>query len=242
MRKPKFLGVYSLARTAAKKGARTGKQFYFVWELDKATYAVQLLNEAMIPQSRPELISQPRLQTSYRLEPSILTVPITTPDFRRLPGAPAGKSPAGAAELTDETLAQLDAARKTKQIETDLRGNFDKAIRALSRPRDRKGALAALEKMAASKEGIVSAHKHMFRDFGVTLRKQSLPELAALYARRVLELAPEDDHAHFNMARVLASLGYYDQAQAHITKAISLDSSEKVYRLMRKYLDRQRGR
>lgn len=237
MRKPKFLGVYSLARTPAKKTLRKGKQFYFVWELDKTTYAIQLLNEAMVPQSRPELISKPRLQTGFRLEPAILANPITTPDFRQIPSQSGSQKSGEATPLTDAALHKLEQARKTKQIETDMRGNFDKAIRALSRPRDRKGALAALEKLSETKDGIVPDHKHMFRDFGVSLRKQSLPELALRYAQRVLELAPNDDHAHFNIARILAILGYYDQAQAHITKAISLDSKENIYLRMRKYLE-----
>lgn len=240
MRKPKFLGVYSLARTASKKGPRQGKQFYFVWEVDKSAYAIQLLNEAMIPQARPELISRPRLQTGFRLEPAILAAPITTPDFRKLLPPGSEKASGEASELTDATLRQLEAARRTKQVENDLRDSFDKAIRALNRPRDRRAALIALEKLADTRDGIVSTHKHMFRDFGVLLRKKSLPEIALRYARRVIELAPDDDHAHFNIARLLAILGYYDQAEAHLIKAITLDSREPVYERLRKHIDKMR--
>ena len=238
MRKPKFLGVYS--KVLPKAGKRPGKQFYFVWELDKNIYAIQLLNDAMIPQASPELASAARLRTGFKLEPGILAAPITTPDFRQL-AAQEGKKPPQAAELTDATLKQLEQARKIKQVETDMRDNFEKAIRALSRPRDRKGALIALEQIATAKKGIMPVHKHMFRDFGVSLRKKSLPELALKYASRVVELAPNDDHAHFNIARILAILGYYDQAQSHLDRAKSLDSKEKVYKKFQSYLTELRN-
>lgn len=234
MRKPKFLGVYSKA--APKAGQRPKKQFYFVWELDKTAYAIQLLNDAMIPQASPEFASDTRLRTGFRLEPGILAAPITTPDFRQLALREGAKKPPQAEELTDVTLRKLEQARKIKQVETDMRDNFDKAMRALNRPKDRKGALAALEQLASAKNGIVPVHKHMFRDFGVALRKKSLPELALKYAGRAVELSPNDDHAHFNLARIMAILGLYDQAQAHLDRAKALDKKEKIYRRFQAYL------
>lgn len=234
MRKPKFLGVFSRAAQATLQKSR--KQFFFVWQLDKTAYAVQLLNADMAPQAPPELVSAERLQNRFRLEPGILAAPITTPDFRQLAYREAKKTQE-VAELNDKTLEELEQARKTKQIETDMRDNFSKAMRALNRPRDRKGALIALEQMASAKNGIVPVHKHMFRDFGVSLRKKSLPELALKYARRVVEMSPNDDHAHFNMARILTLLGMYDQAEQHLTKARSIDSREPVYAKLQKYIN-----
>lgn len=236
MRKPKFLGVYSLAAVQRKKGAR--KRLFFVWEIDKAIAAIQELNEAFVPIARPESLPLARLRTQYSLEPSILAAPVTTPDFRQL--APAAKK-AEAAELNDATLLMLEKARRTKQVENDLRGSFSKALRALNRPRDRKGALAALEQLAETRDGIVPAHRHMFRDFGVSLRKKSLPELSLRCAMRALELSPNDDHAHFNVARALSILGLYDEADAHLRQAVQLDGTEEIYPRMQAYIRSLRG-
>lgn len=239
MRNPKYSGVYSSKSLARTSDGKRAKRFYFVWDLGNACYAAQALDNSFSPIEKPRLLSQAQLKANLRLEPGILAAPISTPDFRRIEAAPSVKN--DATELTDLSIQELEKARRAKQVEADLRNNFDKALRALSRPRDRKGALAAISQIADSTEGIVPAHKHMFRDFGVSLRKKSLPELALNCAKRVLELAPNDDHAHFNMARLLSHLGMYDEAEAHLLKAIKLDRNEKIYPQMLSWLRKERG-
>ncbi|MDE5831374.1 MAG: tetratricopeptide repeat protein [Desulfovibrio sp.] len=235
-RAPKFLGVYSDKSGGSRRDAQ--KNFYFVWKLPDDNYAAQKLDRSLSARGQPFAVTASRLASGYRFEPSILAAPVSTPDTRVLATSPEPK----VAELTDDTLLELEKSRKAKQVEMDMRSNFNKALRALSRPRDRKGAIAALESLAATKEGVTPAHKHMFRDFGVSLRKKSLPKLALECARRVLELAPNDDHAHFNMARILEILGMYEEADAHLRKAIELDPGENVYRVFRDYLDRRISR
>lgn len=206
---------------------------YFVWQLPDGNYAVQELDPALSPRGRAVAVSASRFDRTYQPEPSILAAPVTTPDFRQIrPSAPK------MAELTDDTLAQLEKARRAKQVETDLRDSFAKALRALSRPRDRKGALAAIERIAATKQGIVPEHKHMFRDFGVTLRKKSLPELSLQCARRAVELAPNDDHARFNLARILGMLGKYDAAADQLGIARKLEPREDVYARLARHLEK----
>ena len=114
-------------------------------------------------------------------------------------------------------------------VESKLRETFRQTLLRLKRPRERKAALLALEQLAQTKDGIIPAHKHMFRDFGVRLRQNSQPDLALLFSRKAVELAPEDDHAHFNLARILCSLGLYDEAATHIGTALSMSSGEPLY-------------
>lgn len=234
MPRMKFMGVYSSKNRTTPSA---GKQLYFVWKMENSSFAAQKLDKAHLPVGKPKILTPAQLQSSYKFEPNDLAAPMSLPDLSALE-PPREKS--AVSELTDDTLRELEKARKAKQVEADLRNNFDKALRALNRPRDRKGALAALERFATQTEGIVPAHKHMFRDFGVSLRKKSLPELALQYAGRVVELAPNDDHAHFNMARIMGILGMYDEAEAHLRKAIELDHTEIAYRKLMAYLERER--
>lgn len=233
MRNPKFLGVYSKKSSGGKKSAYPAGPFYFVWELGNGVYAAQELDRAFVPRGKPQALSAIQLRDAYRLEPSMLAAPVSTPDFRHLQTVPRAHE---ATELNDTTLLELEKARKARQLENDLRDSFSKALRALNRPRDRKGALAALEQLASTTEGIVPAHKHMFRDFGVSLRKKALPQLALLCAKKAIELAPNDDHAHFNMARILHILNLNDEAIAHLNMAIRLDDKEPVYRKLRDWI------
>jgi len=141
---------------------------------------------------------------------------------------PAPTAPA-ATPTAPKRAFDLEAARKAKVVESKLRETFRQTLLRLKRPRERKAALLALEQLAQTKDGIIPAHKHMFRDFGVRLRQNSQPDLALLFTRKALELAPEDDHAHFNLARILCSLGLYDEAAAHIGTALSMSSGEPLY-------------
>lgn len=142
-----------------------------------------------------------------------------------------GPAPAAAAAGTaaPKRAYDLEAARKAKVVESKLRETFRQTLLRLKRPRERKAALLALEQLAQTKDGITPAHKHMFRDFGVRLRQNSQPDLALLFSRKAVELAPEDDHALFNLARILCSLGLYDEAAIHIGTALSMSSGEPLY-------------
>ena len=144
-------------------------------------------------------------------------------------GQPPATQAAPAAPAAPKKAYDLEAARKAKVVETKLRETFRQTLLRLKRPRERKAALLALEQLAQTNEGITPAHKHMFRDFGVRLRQNSQPNLALLFTRKAVELAPEDDHAHFNLARILCSLGMYDEAAAHIATALSVSSEEPLY-------------
>ncbi len=123
----------------------------------------------------------------------------------------------------------LAAMRKAKMTETRLRETFRQTLLRLKRPRERKAALTALEQLAQSTEDICVAHKHMFKDFGVSLRQNSQPALALLFSRRVVELAPNDDHAHFNLARILCLVGQFDEAAAHVRTAMNMGGEEPLY-------------
>lgn len=230
-RNPKFLGVYSgpLPSQPGKKAK------FFAWQLANATYAIQELDAALSARGKPLAVPAQIFNKVYKNEPAILAFPVTTPDFRQLAPAPASQTAS-----PDTDLGQLEKARKARQLENDLRDAFSKALRALARPRDRKGAIAALERIAASKDGIGPAHRHMFRDFGVILRKKSMPELALVCAKRVVALSPNDDHARFNLARIHTILGQYEDASRELRQAMQLDPSEPVYSRMERHLARER--
>ncbi|OXS27984.1 MAG: hypothetical protein BCS36_02735 [Desulfovibrio sp. MES5] len=170
-------------------------------------------NEVAAPARTPQLRLQP-------VEKDILTAATDTPARRVQPDV----SPTAMSRPMD-----LEAMRKAKMTEARLRETFRQTLLRLRRPRERKGALAALEQLAQSTENICTAHKHMFRDFGVSLRQNSQLALALLFSRRVVELAPDDDHAHFNLARILCSLGHFDEAAAHVRTAMNMGGEEPLY-------------
>lgn len=70
----------------------------------------------------------------------------------------------------------------------------------------------------------VPAHKHMFTDFAIKLRKINLHELALQYATKSTTLSPDDSHAFFNVARLYYELGRYEEANGFIDKSLKLEN------------------
>lgn len=69
----------------------------------------------------------------------------------------------------------------------------------------------------------VPAHKHMFTDFAIKLRKINLHDLALQYATKSTTLSPDDSHAFFNVARLYYELGRYEKANDFINKSLELE-------------------
>ncbi len=194
MQKSKFLGVYS-RRNLVATSSSANKKLYFVWVIAPDAYAIQELDRAFLPKSDPVKIPADVFKASFVLEPSILTMPVEIPDFSHLEKKVAKEEKSRPAVPKDRKIS------RARQLENDMRSNFRKALSALARPRERQGALAALEQLVRLKRGILPEHKYMFRDFGVSLRKKNLLNLALESAVLVPEFSPDDDYAHFNLAR-----------------------------------------
>ena len=122
-----------------------------------------------------------------------------------------------------------------------LRKRILSAIKQLNQPHARRGALRFIKTIPEQKS-IRVHHKHMLKDFMTTLRKQDLPEIALMFATKNVELAPDDDHAHFNLARIFCILERYQDAIAHLHRALDLPNEtedQQIYRKMLHYVENQ---
>lgn len=68
------------------------------------------------------------------------------------------------------------------------------------------------------------AHKHVFTDIAIKLRKINLPDLALQSSTKCTKLSPDDSHAFFNVARLYYELNRYDEANEFIDKALELEA------------------
>lgn len=226
MRRTTFAGVHSCASAS---GSPRGRVFYFVWQLADGSYAVQKLTAALQPDGGLEHVSAGDFSKRFQREMAIAATPPPNPDTASLEAAFLSRkrqSARDASEAGAHRAFSLEASRRAKVVEAKMRETFRQTLLRLKRPRDSKAAKLALEQLAGATEGVVPAHKHMFRDFGVRLRQNFQPALALLFSRRTVELSPQDDHARFNLARILCVLGQYDEAASQIRSAISMAGDE----------------
>jgi len=222
-----FIGVYSslLAGSQGRRGASKRKQYWFVWDYGDEGYRVQELDAAFRPQGEFLPMAHANFHASFRPEPSILAAPIRRP-------APSGPLPQAAEQSAAEQAV----------VEDHLRAHFGALLLKVRRGDDIAGALQALRDIAEMEEGIVPAHKYMFADFGINLRKGKLPEIALEHAKRVLALAPGDSHAHFNIARIYHVLGKLGEAEQHLLAALEFSPDLGCARDFLAYIGKERHR
>lgn len=237
-----FKGVYSsveprqIGRAGRAGGAAPGrnaarKRYWFVWEHDAGGYVVQPLSASMQPTGERRAVSAAELAKGYAFEPDILAAPIRPGlggmqagrDGKAQPEEPVAAAPARMAASRDATRRTGDIAGHEvgAQTERSLRADFATALAQLRRG-DRDRAVRALERLAETPGEFVPAHRHMFTDFGINLRKSKLPRIAIRHHLRALDLSPGDSHVHFNIARAYYDMGDTERAEKHLRESLEL--------------------
>lgn len=238
MQNKQFLGVYSTA-TKGMHGA-VHQRLFFVWALPSKKFAVQRLDSSFKPVDMIKSISEATFKAQYTHEPSIMAIP----QGEQIPDGGVADTVATTATDTPDATgaagAPQDAQLEIAQTEALARQHYAQAVTRLARPQERKAAQTALKTLAELEEGIVREHRFMFADFGIGMRKKKEYDLALAFCRRVISLDPNDDHAHFNVARVLCDMNKLDDAEEHVLTAISMYPAEPVYRAMLEHIGKER--
>ena len=166
-----------------------------------ATACGQCLRSAIMPIIAPDLSHFELTPTVHSTEisnfesassPSSLTLisgkPLPAPTKQRprndrLPES-VEVAPTPPAPPATQKAYDLEAARKAKAVESQLRETFRQTLLRLKRPRERKAALLALEQMANATEGIMRAGVRLYPH-------SSYPPLRARPARMAPPMLPQ---------------------------------------------------
>ncbi|MEG1610826.1 MAG: tetratricopeptide repeat protein [Bilophila sp.] len=235
MAKAKFIGVYASTRVPsvrAQPNAPQKKRYWFAWEDGWGRYRLQLLDAAFQPLDAPRIVSAEEFKSHFTHQPHILVTPVvqlevSQPEDESEKPSERRRGTSGDTYRDSPLSFEKDAQGADK--ETEQAAEVDRRLRsefalALTRWRsgDKVTPLKVFENMCKQEEGIIPAHKHMFTDFAIDLRKSSLPALATRHYQRAVELAPEDCNAHFNLARIYYETGKFDKAEEHLHTALEL--------------------
>lgn len=255
MAKAKFIGVYASTRVPSVRSQPTTpqkKRFWFVWEDGWGRYRLQLLDAAFQPLDAPRIVSSAEFKEHFTHQPHILVTPVSQlevnpPDDveEETPDVPLA-APTDEAHERKLSEEEEEAARAAER-EIEQAAELDRMLRsefamALTRWRsgDKVTPLKVFENMCKREEGIIPAHKHMYTDFAIDLRKSSLPALAVRHYQRAVELAPEDCNAHFNLARIYYETGRLDKAEEHARIALKLAPDFDFAARLLEFLEAQR--
>ncbi len=128
----------------------------------------------------------------------------------------------------------LDPAIEEK--EREMRAEFGMALMYL-RQGDSHKALRIFGQLADAPD-VPAAYKHMYTDFGISLRKSRLLDMALRHHQKVVELSGSDENALHNVARIYYELGDLDSAVRFLRRSLELnpdlDASQRFLRFIRK--------
>jgi tetratricopeptide (TPR) repeat protein len=186
--------------------------YWFIKETDAGQFLVQSLDMDFKRQGEPFEISRDALFEEYHLEPDLsyrlLSQPLLVGDHYR-------------------TTAKYNKAEqeylKIKGIDEDnIRANFGLGLIYLSMEKLEK-ATYIFDRLVRLEEAFEPRHKHLFNEFGISLRKKGLFDEALKYYYRARELSADDDHLLLNIARVFYEQGRLREAETTAREALVIN-------------------
>ncbi len=223
-------GIFSCKTTlkvgfGVTKNTALSETYWFVKELENGKFSVQSLDMDFKCQGQPFEIGREKLFEDYHLEPDLsyrlLSQPLLVGDHYR--------ATAKYAKAEQEYL-------KIKRIDEDnIRANFGLGLVYLSLDKTDK-ATYIFDRLVRLEEAFEPRHKHLFNEFGISLRKKRLFEEALKYYFRARELSPDDDHLLLNIARVYYEQGRLKEAEATAREALKLNPELGEARRLLEYI------
>ena len=124
-------------------------------------------------------------------------------------------------EKGETFAAEFEYSRALKIDDDNVRANFGIGLTYLERG-DADRAQDIFERLVKLDGAFEPEHKHLFNEFGISLRKNKMLEQSLEYYKRALELTQNDENLHMNMARVLLETKDINGCVDHLLKALEI--------------------
>lgn len=196
-------GIFS-TQSVSKTGTGTttrrtiSKTYWTALELDGNIVEVQPLNKRFIPAGQKERIPKEQFLERFSPEPEFY-VSTVLPAMRNLEGAlRRGETHR---EQGETYSAEFEFSAALKVDEDNVRATFGLALTYLDRG-DAGKAEDLFKRLVNLEASFEPRHKHLFNEFGISLRKSHMYAQAMEYYERALELTDDDENLLVNIARV----------------------------------------
>jgi len=239
-------GVFSQKKTAKIGTGTTARRtevvsYYFVQERADGVMLVQALTADDVPFGPTTEITREELLESYLPEPQ-----------KTLARSHAALSPK---ELEiQKAVARGDKFRKRGESftaeyeynkalsmdERNVRANFGIGLCYISRGESDK-AKEVFERVVKIDAAFEDEHKHLFNEFGISLRKSGMHAEAMDYYRRALDLSSEDENLHYNMARAAYDKGDPGLSLVYLKSCLALNSKHEEALKFVEFLKRKKA-
>ncbi|GAB6177910.1 tetratricopeptide repeat protein [Desulfobaculum senezii] len=219
-------GVFS-SQTVQKVGTGTTtrktikKTFWYAVEGDDGTVLVQPLNVNYVPAGAKRSVPRDEFLEKFSPEPEFY-VSNVFPKMKEL--QQSVESGEKHREKGETFSAELEFNNALSIDEENVRANFGLGLTYLERGDDAK-ANDIFERLVKLDAAFEPEHKHLFNEFGINLRKNKMLDQSVDYYARALELSTEDEHLHYNIARVCFDKEDWGGAAKSLMQALELNAN-----------------
>ncbi len=198
-----FEGVFKIEKKGKIGTGTTAKRvnqtviYYAKQDADNPEMVnLQMLNPKNIPFGTPEPVEKDVLLAEYTPVPEILKEVLK--NMREV-----AKSLARGDKFRkrgESFTAEFEYNNALNIDEENVRANFGIGLCLLERDEKDK-AQEVFDRIIKIDAAFEDEHKHLFNEYGISLRKKELVEQAVEYYKRALELTKNDENLWFNLAR-----------------------------------------
>lgn len=232
-------GVFSLEKkvkvgSGATTRRTTQTMYWFAEEMDDDRIFIQPLNPNYVPSGPKQEIAREEFLENYGPEPEFYTTKVF-PNMRKLTQtvAKAERFRANGYGYS----AELEFNNALKVDEENIRANFGLGLTYLDRG-DTDKANDIFRRLISLDAAFEAEHKHLFNDFGISLRKNGMYEQAVQYYSKALALSPNDEHLHYNISRAYFGKADLENAVAHLRKCLSINPNLEIANKFSVYLQK----
>jgi len=195
------------------------KMYWFVDEDADHVLEVQPLNKNYVPSGPKRRIGLEELLDKFSPEPEFYMSTVY-PRMRELNMViQKGERHREKGEIFS---AELEFGQALAVDEENIRANFGLGLTYLDRGEANK-ADDIFQRLVHLDATFEKEHKHLFNEFGMSLRRNKMLDQALDYYQRAEQLAESDDNLMFNIARAFFDKRQYDKAMEYLQKAIALN-------------------
>lgn len=193
------------------------KTFWFV-EQKGNEIECQPLNPNYVPSGPKRKITMDELISKFSPEPEFYQMSV----FPRMKEMNRAVNNGDKHRENGETFAaEYEYSRALKVDEENVRANFGIGLTYMERGEKEK-AENIFERLVKLENAFEPEHKHLFNEFGISLRKSKMLPQAVEYYQRALKLSQNDENLHMNLARALFETKDMDGCLEHLFKALEL--------------------
>lgn len=194
------------------------KQYWLVEKMEDGPYTIQPLNVNKLPSGTKREISLEELEANYTAEPQFYSQ-IVEPRMKELDTTLNRAD--GCREKGEAFSAEFEYTNALELDEENIRAQFGVGLTSLALGELGK-ANQIFHQLLGQEGTFAPQHKHLFNDFGISLRKKKMYKQSISFYSRALELCSDDENLHINIARPLYEQRSLSTCLKHLFEALRI--------------------